>query len=65
MIQYENIDAPGQCAGCDQTRSCWIRDTIEGRDAREPSTIAVEGRYVERAEAGDCVFFRRPKTYIL
>lgn len=64
MIRYENVGAQSQCAGCDQARSCWIRGTLEGRDAPEPSVIAVEGRYVERAEAGDCVFFRKPKDYI-
>ncbi len=64
MIQHENTGAQSQCAGCDQARSCWIRDTLEGRDAPEPSAIAVEEQYVERADAGDCVFFRKPKVYI-
>jgi hypothetical protein len=64
MSWDEDVGAQSQCAGCDQARSCWIRDTLEGRDAPEPSIIAVEERYVERAEAGDCVFFRRPKSYI-
>lgn len=64
MIRDENVGAQGQCEGCDQARSCWIRDTIEGRDAPALSTIAVEERYVERAESGDCVFFRKPRAYI-
>jgi len=65
MSRDEDVGAQVQCAGCDQARSCWIRDTLEGRDAHEPSAIAVEERYVERADAGDCVFFRKPKSYIL
>lgn len=64
MIRDENAGAQVQCEGCDQAQSCWIRDTIEGRDAPAPSAIAVEEKYVERAEGGDCVFFRKPKSYI-
>lgn len=64
MNRDENAGAQNQCEGCDQARSCWIRDTLEGRDAPAPSDIAVEGEYIERAESGDCVFFRRPRAYI-
>ena len=64
MSRDENQGSQGQCAGCDQARSCWIRDTLEDRDAPAPSAIAVEERYIERADGGDCVFFRRPKDYI-
>ena len=64
MSRDENVGVRCQCTECDYARSCWIRDTIEGRDAPEPSAIAVVERYVERAEAGDCVFFRLPRAYI-
>lgn len=50
MSRDENAGAQGQCEGCDQARSCWIRDTLECLDAPGPSAIAVEERYVERAE---------------
>lgn len=64
MSRDESVGVQSQCARCDQARSCWIRDTLEGRDAPEPNAIAVEGRYVERAAEGECVFFRRPRAYI-
>lgn len=42
MSRDESVGVRSQCARCDQARSCWIRDTLEGRDVPEPNTIAVE-----------------------
>lgn len=64
MNRDGDVGAQRQCGGCDQARSCWIRDTLEGRDTPAPSAISVEERYIERAESGDCVFFRKPRAYI-
>lgn len=32
MSREESAGAQRQCARCDQARSCWIRDTLEGHD---------------------------------